>query len=132
MYLIPKKTAGTNGLGSEVVIDAAGNLSAMRMAVDLTMCRGRCVLNSVVADEVKLSAWDMVIDEKELIGTVAHSFDREFLWAVQYLLDGRVNVEPVITDRIYVEDAVGKGFDRLLKDRNQIKILVALKKELLK
>ncbi|MCD4672648.1 MAG: alcohol dehydrogenase catalytic domain-containing protein [Anaerolineaceae bacterium] len=122
----------TNGLGSEVVIDAAGNLSAMRMAVDLTMRRGRCVLNSVVADEVKLSAWDMVIDEKELIGTVAHSFDREFLWAVQYLLDGRVNVEPVITDRIYVEDAVGKGFDRLLKDRNQIKILVALKKELLK
>lgn len=121
----------TKGLGSEVVIDAGGNLDAMRLAVDLTMRRGRCVLNSVVADDVRLSAWDLVIEEKELIGTVSHSYDREFLWAVQFLLDGRVNVEPIITDRIFIEDAVEMGFDRLLKDRNQIKILVTPQKELL-
>jgi (R,R)-butanediol dehydrogenase/meso-butanediol dehydrogenase/diacetyl reductase len=122
----------TKGLGSEVVIDTGGNLAAMRLAVDLTMRRGRCVVNSVIADDVNLSAWDLVIDEKEVIGTVAHSFDKEFPWAVQFLLDGRVNFEPIITDRIYIEDAVEKGFDRLLKDRNQIKILVTPRKELLK
>lgn len=122
----------TKGLGSEVVIDTGGNLAAMRLAVDLTMRRGRCVVNSVIADDVKLSAWDLVIDEKEVIGTVAHSFDKEFPWAVQFLLDGRVNVEPIVTDRIHIEEAVEKGFDRLLKDRNQIKILVTPRKELLK
>jgi (R,R)-butanediol dehydrogenase/meso-butanediol dehydrogenase/diacetyl reductase len=96
----------------------------MRLAVDLTMRRGRCVFNSVVASDVSLSAWDLVIDEKEIIGTVSHSFDREFKWAVQYLIDGRVNVAPVITSRVYITDAVGEGFDRLLTDRSQIKILV--------
>jgi (R,R)-butanediol dehydrogenase/meso-butanediol dehydrogenase/diacetyl reductase len=114
----------TNGLGSEVVVDAGGNLAAMRLAVDLTMRRGRCVFNSVVASDVSISAWDLVIDEKEIIGTVSHSFDREYKWAVQYLIDGRVNVEPVITSRIYIADAVGEGFDKLLADRSQIKILV--------
>jgi (R,R)-butanediol dehydrogenase/meso-butanediol dehydrogenase/diacetyl reductase len=114
----------TDGLGSEVVIDAGANLDAMRLAVDLTGRRGRCVFNSVVADDVPISALDMVLDEKEIIGTVAHSFDREFKWAVQYLMDGRVNVEPMITSRVYIADAVGEGFDKLLADRSQIKILV--------
>jgi (R,R)-butanediol dehydrogenase/meso-butanediol dehydrogenase/diacetyl reductase len=114
----------TDGLGSEVVIDAGANLDAMRLAVDLTGRRGRCVFNSVVADDVPISALDMVLDEKEIIGTVAHSFDREFKWAVQYLMDGRVNVEPMITSRVYIADAVGEGFDKPLADRSQIKILV--------
>lgn len=114
----------TDGLGSEVVIDAGGNLDAMRLAVDLTKRRGRCVFNSVVADDVPIPALGMVLDEKEIIGTVSHSFDREFKWAVQYLADGRVKVEPMITSRVYIKDAVGEGFDRLMADRSQIKILV--------
>jgi (R,R)-butanediol dehydrogenase/meso-butanediol dehydrogenase/diacetyl reductase len=122
----------TDGLGSEVVIDAGANLDAMRMAVDLTGRRGRCVFNSVVADDVPISALDMVLDEKEIIGTVAHSFDREFKWAVQYLVDGRVNVEPMITSRVYIADAVGEGFDKLLADRSQIKILITPHKEWVK
>jgi len=122
----------TNGLGSEVVIDAGGNLAAMRLAVDLTMRRGRCVFNSVIAGDVSLSAWDMVIDEKEIVGTVSHSADREFRWAVQYLSDGRVKVGPMITSRVYIADAVGEGFDKILADRNQIKILVTPHKEWVK
>jgi (R,R)-butanediol dehydrogenase/meso-butanediol dehydrogenase/diacetyl reductase len=114
----------TDGLGSEVVIDAGGNVEAMRLALNLTMRRGRCVFNSVIAGDISISAWDMVIDEKEIIGTVSHSFDREYLWAVRFLADGRVNVEPLITDRIGLKDSVEKGFKRLMKDRSQIKILV--------
>ncbi len=122
----------TGGLGSEVVIDAGGNLAAMRLAVDLTMRRGRCIFNSVVNADVSLSAWDIVIDEKEIIGTVAHSFTEEFLWAVQFLADCRIVVEPLITDRIYISEAVTKGFDRLIRDRSQIKILVTPKQEWIK
>jgi (R,R)-butanediol dehydrogenase/meso-butanediol dehydrogenase/diacetyl reductase len=120
----------TDGLGSEVVIDAGANVNAIRLALDLTMRRGRCVFNSVVASDVPISAWDVVSEEKEIVGTVAHSFDREFKWAVQYLADGRIDVEPMITSRVYIEDAVGEGFDKLLADRNQIKILVTPHKEM--
>jgi (R,R)-butanediol dehydrogenase/meso-butanediol dehydrogenase/diacetyl reductase len=86
----------TDGLGSEVVVDAGGNLAAIRLAIELTMRRGRCVFNSVVASDVSIPAQTMVLDEKEIIGTVSHSADREFRWAVQYLADGRVDVRPGI------------------------------------
>lgn len=121
----------TRGLGSDVVIDTGGNVEAMRLAVDLTRRRGRCVVNSVIAGDVSLSAWDLVIDEKEIIGTVAHSTDEEYSWAVQFILDGRIDPSPMITSRIALEDAVSEGFDKLINDRNQIKILVTPREELL-
>jgi len=48
------------------------------------------------------------------------------------MADGRVNVAPVITSRVYIADAVGEGFDKLLVDRNQIKILVTPHEEWVK
>jgi (R,R)-butanediol dehydrogenase/meso-butanediol dehydrogenase/diacetyl reductase len=114
----------TQGLGADVVIDAGGNPKAMRLAVELTRRQGRCVINSVVDDDIPVPGLDILLGEKEIAGTVGHSTNREFRWALQYLADGRVDVEPMITDRIYLADAVDKGFKRLAVDRAQIKILV--------
>jgi len=50
---------------------------------------------------------------------------------VQYFADGRVDPTPIITDRIYIADAIEKGFEELTKNRDQIKILITPKKELL-
>ncbi len=114
----------THGLGSDVVIDAGANLAAMRLAVELTRRQGRCVFNSVIDADLKLNALDVMLNEKEIIGTCAHQANKEFSWAVQYLSDRRIDVKPIITSRIYIADAVEKGFNRLLTDRSQIKILV--------
>jgi (R,R)-butanediol dehydrogenase / meso-butanediol dehydrogenase / diacetyl reductase len=114
----------TDGLGSEVVFDCGGNIPAIRLAVDLARKHGRTVVTSVVDADVPLSAMDIMYHEKEIIGSVAHQHDREFTWAVQYLADGRVNPEPMITHRVYIDDAIKDGFDKAVVDRNQIKILV--------
>ena len=114
----------TSGLGADVVFDTGANIPAMRLALELTRRGGRCVIVSVVDADVPFPGLDILLKEKQIIGTCGHATDREFAWAVQYLVDGRVNVEPLITGRIYLADAVGEGFQRLLKDRSQIKILV--------
>jgi (R,R)-butanediol dehydrogenase/meso-butanediol dehydrogenase/diacetyl reductase len=114
----------THGLGSDMVIDSGGNAEAIRLALELTRRGGRCVLNSVLNADVAFPALDILLHEKEIIGTCGHQHDREFAWAVKYMLDGRACVEPLITSRIYLSDAVKLGFDRLLADRSQIKILV--------
>jgi (R,R)-butanediol dehydrogenase/meso-butanediol dehydrogenase/diacetyl reductase len=122
----------TDGHGSDVVFDCGGNIPAIRQAVELARRHGRIVVTTVIDKDVPLSALDIMYNEKEIIGSVAHQHDREFKWALQYLADGRVKPEPMITDRLYIEDAVGKGFDRLVKDRNQIKILVTPNKKRIK
>jgi (R,R)-butanediol dehydrogenase/meso-butanediol dehydrogenase/diacetyl reductase len=119
----------THGMKSEVVIDSGANVEAVCLAVELTARRGRCVINSVLDKDMPLNLLDVMLNEKELIGTVAHQANREFSWAVQFMADGRINVDPIITSRIYIEDAVKEGFDRLLQDRSQIKILVTPHKE---
>jgi (R,R)-butanediol dehydrogenase/meso-butanediol dehydrogenase/diacetyl reductase len=114
----------TSGLRADAVIDTGGNIEAMRLALELTNRGGRCVINSVVNADIPFSGLDIVLNEKEIIGTVGHSYDAEFAWAVGYLADGRVDVKPMITSRIHLKDALDKGIKKLQKDRNEIKILV--------
>lgn len=122
----------TDGLGSDVVLDCGGNVQAIRLAVELSKRHGRTVITTVIDKDVPLNALDIMYNEKEIIGSVAHQHDREFKWAVQYLSDGRVNPEPIITSRIYIETAIVEGFEKSAKDRNQIKILVTPDKKYLK
>jgi (R,R)-butanediol dehydrogenase/meso-butanediol dehydrogenase/diacetyl reductase len=119
----------TNGIGADVVLDAGGNPAAVHLAVELTRRQGRCVVNSVIDDDVPIPGLDVMLGEKEIVGSVGHRTRQEFRWALQLLADGRVNVEPIITDRIYIADAVDQGFDRLRNDRDHIKILVTPHKD---
>jgi (R,R)-butanediol dehydrogenase/meso-butanediol dehydrogenase/diacetyl reductase len=121
----------TDFLKADLVIDTGGNIPAMRLAYDLTKRGGRCVFASVVDDYIPIPALDIMLGEKEIIGSVAHTHLEEFKWAVQYIADGRFNPEPIITDRVYIENAVEDGFNRIIKDRNQIKIIVSPQKELI-
>ena len=114
----------TGGLGSDVVIDAGGNVQAMRLALDLTRTQGRCVIASVVDDDVPLPGLDLLLREKEVVGSVGHSAQVEFRKALQYLAEGRVDVTPIITGRIHLKDAVEKGFHSLASNRDEIKVLV--------
>jgi (R,R)-butanediol dehydrogenase/meso-butanediol dehydrogenase/diacetyl reductase len=114
----------THGIGSDVVIDAGGNIQAMRLAVVLTRRQGRCVIASVVDADFPVPGLDVLLGEKEIIGSVGHSTDREFQWALQLLADGRVDLEPMITGRIALQESLEQGFERLKTDRDQIKILV--------
>lgn len=122
----------TDGLGSEVVLNCGGNIPAICLADELARRHGRTVITTVIDENVPLNALDIMYNEKEIIGTVAHQQDREFKWAVQYLADGHVNPEPMITSRVYIEDAVEDGFEKAIKDRSQIKILVTPDKKYLK
>jgi (R,R)-butanediol dehydrogenase/meso-butanediol dehydrogenase/diacetyl reductase len=115
----------TRGRGSEVVIDCGGNVEAMRLAVALTARHGRCVINSVVDRDIALPGLDILMHEKEIVGSVAHAWDREFTWAVQHLAGGQVDLSPLITGRLHLSDAVQHGFEALLARReDEIKILV--------
>ncbi|MCC7358545.1 MAG: alcohol dehydrogenase catalytic domain-containing protein [Anaerolineales bacterium] len=115
----------TAGRGSDVVIDCGGSPAAMQLAISLTRRRGRCVINSVVNRDWPVPALDVLLNEKEIVGSVAHAYDREFAWAVNYLSTGQVNLAPMITGRVPLAEAVDRGFQALLRRReDEVKILV--------
>jgi len=119
----------THGLKSDVVLDTGGTIPAIQLAVQLTAKKGRCVMVSVVADQVPLGALDILLNEKELIGSVGHTFEEEYPWSVQYMADGRIDLTPLITGKVYIENAIKDGLLKLQKDRNEIKVLVTPHKD---
>lgn len=121
----------TDGLKADAVIDTGGNIPAMRLAYDLTGRGGRCVIASVVNQDICLPSLDILLNEREVIGAVAHSHLEEYKWAVQYIADGRFDPSPLITGRIALEDALERGIRKSIEDRSQIKILVTPRRELL-
>lgn len=121
----------TGGLGSDLVVDTGGNIPAMQLAYRLTKRGERCVFTSVANGDIPINALNIILDEKEILGTVAHSYEREFAWAMKYICDGRVDVKPMITGRLPLKDALTQGIHRLIEDRNQIKVLVTPNEKLL-
>jgi (R,R)-butanediol dehydrogenase/meso-butanediol dehydrogenase/diacetyl reductase len=114
----------THGLGVDLVLECGGNVGAVVQALQIVRRGGRVVLVSVLHGTVPVDPLDLMLSEKELIGSVAHVYDEDFKWAVQYLMDGRVNGEPIITGRIKLDDTLEMGFNELLRNRNHIKVLV--------
>jgi (R,R)-butanediol dehydrogenase/meso-butanediol dehydrogenase/diacetyl reductase len=114
----------TSGRGADVVLETGGNVNSMVLGLKMVRRGGRLVLVSVVHEPFPVDALDALLSEKEIIGSVAHVYDEDFKWAVQYLMDGRVNGERLITKRIKLEDAMEKGFNELLTNRSEIKILI--------
>lgn len=80
--------------------------------------------------DLNLPALDLMLGEKEVIGSVAHSHLEEFKWAVQYIMDGRFDPAPLITSKVYIENAVEEGVKKAIEDRSQLKILVTPDKSL--
>ena len=114
----------TDGRGADVVFDTGGNIEAVRLALKLTKAAGRCILASLITEDIPIPGFDMLMREKELIGSVAHNYNEEFKWAVRYLEEGRVDLSPMITRRIRLSEGLEKGINIIKTDKSQIKILL--------
>ena len=113
----------TDGLRADWAFDCVGNQASFDTAVKVT---GRRAVLCVVGLSLKpievpfIRLWG---HEKELV--FSSGYEDEFPAAIQYLADGRVNVEPLITARIQVDDLVDKGIKELIEHGSDyVKILV--------
>lgn len=121
----PSIATVTDGVGADVVFEAAGSASAATTA--LAVCRngGRVVLLGVYDDTVGIEMLPFLLGEKQIIASLSHVYDRDFVDAVRMIEEGEIDVRPLITDRIALDEVVSSGFDALASgDGDHVKILV--------
>lgn len=113
------------GPGPHVVFECAGAPGTLDVAVRLARKGGRVVLVAIYPEPVRLDALDLLVGEKQLVGTVQHQRDTDLQRAVDLLAHGVVDVRPLVTDTVPLCRAVEGGLDALAKrpDRH-LKILV--------
>jgi (R,R)-butanediol dehydrogenase/meso-butanediol dehydrogenase/diacetyl reductase len=113
----------TNGEGFDLVMECAGQPASVLMAAKLTRTRGRLVIMGVFEKPAAIDLTDVVFREKTISGSMSGYglYDE----TIRIMSDSRFRGDLLITDRIGLDDLVGKGYHGLLHEKDKhVKMLV--------
>jgi (R,R)-butanediol dehydrogenase/meso-butanediol dehydrogenase/diacetyl reductase len=113
----------TDGNGFDLVIECAGQPSSVLMAGRLTRTRGHLVIMGVFDKPAPIDLFDVVFREKTISGSMSgYGLYNE---TIRMMSDPEFRGDLLITDRIALDDLVGKGYNALLNEKDKhVKILV--------
>lgn len=92
--------------------DCSGRADAQLSAIQCLGPEGRLVCVGVPTTSTQLNTLDLIMYEREVVGSVGHIIHSDFDTAIKYLADNRVNVGPLITERWPLSRG-GEAFERL-------------------
>jgi (R,R)-butanediol dehydrogenase/meso-butanediol dehydrogenase/diacetyl reductase len=122
--LVGKVRERTGGLGAPLVIEAAGAGDSLRTAVGVARKGGKIVVLGVFHQEVALDYRAILMDEKQIIGSIIYQRP-DFVEAIAILAAGGIDRARHITGEIGLADIVAHGFAPLVERRAEhIKIQV--------
>lgn len=117
----------TNGVGADVVVEAAGTQESFNMASDIIKHNGKFVLYSWVTQPITLNISRWHDDGVEFINTclVHHTWHHRYVWtpeALRPVQQGLIDIKSLITNEFKLED-IKKGFELADKDDAAIKVI---------
>jgi (R,R)-butanediol dehydrogenase/meso-butanediol dehydrogenase/diacetyl reductase len=114
----------TGGLGADVSFECIGNKHTAKLAIDLIRKAGKCVLVGIFEEPSEFNFFELVATEKQVIGSLA--YNGEFADVIAFIADGRLDIKPLVTGRIQLEQIVGQGFEELVNNKeHNVKIIVS-------
>ncbi|MFE6775072.1 2,3-butanediol dehydrogenase [Streptomyces sp. NPDC057702] len=111
----------TEGEGVDVALEVVGSQAALDTCLAATRRGGRVVLVGL-AQEVRLDAFALVNNEQSIISSVGYRDTYPEL--IRLVAEEGVDLRPVVTSTVALQDVVGAGFEALLGGGDQIKVLV--------
>lgn len=121
---IPQKIKEMTGQGVDVFIDAAGAQASFDTGIDSLRNGGTAVLVALFGKKVTHNALNHTLRELTIIGTAAYR--NIFAEVIALINSGKLPVEKLVTSVISLDDIVEKGFDALVEDPSEVKILVEI------
>jgi (R,R)-butanediol dehydrogenase/meso-butanediol dehydrogenase/diacetyl reductase len=113
----------TDGLRADVAFDCVGNQASFDTAVRVTGRRGKICVVGLSLKPIEVPFIRLWGHEKEL--TFSSGYENEFPAAIAFLADKRVEIDPLISARIPLDNLVEKGIKPLMEEADKnIKILV--------
>lgn len=119
---IPEKIKTITGLGVDVFLDCAGVQASYTTGITSLKNGGTAVLVALFGKPVTTDALDQVLREITIKGIIAY---RNIFPQVIALIDsGRMPVEKLVTRKIVLDEIVTNGFEALVNDPTEVKILI--------
>ena len=111
--------------GVDVAFEVAGVAPTLKSAIDVTRARGTVVIVSIFGHPIEWNPMQLTNTGVKLTSTIAYT-PTTFQQTIDLINEGNLKVKDVITDEIELDDIVESGFEQLLNDKSQAKILVKL------
>jgi (R,R)-butanediol dehydrogenase / meso-butanediol dehydrogenase / diacetyl reductase len=121
--LLDKILTHTDGIGPDIVFEAAGMPSAFRNAVNIVRPGGQVIVVGIYSNEASFNPSILVMKGADMKGSVAYD-DDDFKHVIKFFEQKKINTEHFVSDIISLEDIEEMGFKRLLSGSKGIKILV--------
>jgi (R,R)-butanediol dehydrogenase/meso-butanediol dehydrogenase/diacetyl reductase len=100
-------------IGPDVVLEACGVPAVTPTTIDAARKQGRIVLLGIPGSKSSINFFNIVVTEKEVIGSMSHVYDEDFYTALRLIAEGRIDAEKLITHRIPLDRLVEDGLLRL-------------------
>lgn len=113
----------TNGDG----VDAAFECSSVNKVLDTLVAAvkptGVIVIVSIWSHPASINVHSVVMKELDVRGTIAYVNDHQE--TIRLVEEGKINLEPFITQRIQLDDLISQGFETLIhNNESAVKIIV--------
>lgn len=114
----------TNG-GADIAFEVTGVPPVLTQAIESTKIAGQIMIVSIFEREASIKPNNIVMKERSMTGIIGY---RDVFPAVISLMEkGFFPADKLVTQRIKLDEIVDHGFEALLKEKNQVKILVSPK-----
>lgn len=111
--------------GVDVAFEIAGVAPTFNSAIDVTKARGTVVIVSIFGHPIEWNPMQLTNTGVKLTSTIAYT-PTTFQQTINLINEGNLKVKDVITDEIELNNIVKSGFEQLVHDKSQAKILVKI------
>ena len=113
----------TEGRGVDVAFECTSNNAVLDTLVETIKPSGVLVIVSIWSHPATVNVHSVVMKELDVRGTIAYVNNHEE--TIKLVEEGKVNLEPFITQRIQLDDLVSQGFETLIhNNESAVKIIV--------
>jgi len=123
--------ARTDGCGADCAIECCGGSKTGMLedtateAVAMTRAEGTTVMVGTFSEPTEFHFNHVVLMERRVIGSWVWHDHAEYRRAMQMINEGEIKIDPLISKKIRIENAVEQGIQRLhLENDHHLKILV--------
>lgn len=108
--------------GVDVSFEVTGVPVVLQQSIDCTKIQGETVIVSIWEQNPAIDANNVVLKERNIVGTIAY---RDIFPAtIDLVAKGKFSADKLVTKKIALDDIVEEGFEALLHEKSQVKILV--------
>ncbi|MDM5339082.1 2,3-butanediol dehydrogenase [Fictibacillus enclensis] len=111
--------------GVDIAFEVAGVEPTFKQAIESTKIRGLVMIVSIFSKSIDWNPFDLTNSGVRIMASLAYE-PVTFQQTINLIDSGQLEAKKIITDHIEIDDIVEKGFESLINDKSQAKILVKL------